>query len=88
MVFKIESKKFLCSGGGIPERKKITGLSRGPIRLFLYFETVGFFSWSLSPFVETLHSTQGNLLFGPEIVENQAPLRAQHPGDLLHRMDP
>jgi hypothetical protein len=55
---------------------------------FKTFENVGFFRGHFRLVVETLYGTQGNLLFGTEKVENQAPMRAQHPGNLLHRLDP
>ena len=48
-------------------------------------EAVSFFRSHFCFVVEALYGTQGDLLFGMKPVENKFSMRAQHPGNLLHR---
>src|SRR5262245_45719480 len=38
--------------------------------------------------VQALNNAAGNQLLSPEIVEDEFPVLAERPGDLLHRLDP
>ena len=38
--------------------------------------------------VEALNDGAAVLLFGPEVIAQQIPVRAKHAGDLFHRLDP
>ena len=50
-------------------------------------KTVGSSHGHFGLIVETLDHATGDHLLGLEIVENEGPVRAQHLGDLLHRLD-
>ena len=50
-------------------------------------KTVGFSHGDFGLVVETLDHATGDDLLGLELVENEGPVRAQHLGDLLHRLD-
>jgi hypothetical protein len=51
-------------------------------------EAVGFSHGDFGFVVQALHHAAGELLFGLEVIQNQMPMRPQHSGDLLHRLDP
>src|SRR6266702_963485 len=50
-------------------------------------EAVGFSHGQFGLFVEALDDSAGELFSGAEIIEDQFPVAAQGPGDLLHRFD-
>ena len=51
-------------------------------------KAVGFSHGHFDLVVQTLHNATGELLFRPEVVEDQLTVAAQGLGHLLHRLDP